>query len=103
MIIMTVELFFTAGKAARNLSQGSITDTGIYPKRSTNVNAWYRVVPPSGDPSTTQYPVVFPATAPPLNWTYKTTLPARIGLAHTTACPIFRAQDDGSVDPVIIG
>ncbi len=89
-LLMTVHMFVTAGKAAARLDQGSVTDTGIFPKRSRNVNAWYLVNPDAASKD----------AYPQLNAAGK---PARIGIPQTTACPIFRQQDSGSTNPVLIG
>lgn len=96
---MTVHLFVTADNAAVKLDQGSKQDTGIFPKRTRNVNAWYLVPDPGSTTGSSglAYPTIRPGTAP------HTTLPSRIGIAYTTACPIFRAQDNGSTNPLLIG
>lgn len=96
MIIMTVQLFWTAKVTAEKLAHGGQHDTGTFPKRSRNVNAYYA-------------PVINNATAevyPPQYSTKSSNPPgavARIALAHTTQCPIFRQTDTGQSNPPIIG
>lgn len=101
LILVTVESFVIAPALAARLHQGSQMDTGIFPKRSTNVNAWS--LSTANDTSTEAYPILFPQTLSGVSTAYQAGLPARINIAKTTACPIFRAQDDGSTDPVLIG
>jgi hypothetical protein len=108
LVILTGQLFYNVNIYCVQYRRGSQQDTGIFPKRTRNVNAWFLPNPSKADPSIvpvgTQlnavgpYPVVFP----PGNG-HQPNNAARIRIAKTTACPIFRAQDDGSTDPVLIG
>lgn len=101
LLLLTTQLFFTVNRMVQNINQGSQTDSGIFPKRSRNVNAWY--LSPAQDSSTAAYPIVFQQTASGIGTAYKANMPARIGIPKTSMCPIFRAQDDGSTDPLLIG
>ncbi len=101
---MSVQLFYYAPQVATRKEVGSTKDSGIFPKRSRNVNTWYAVDFNKNDPSqvapdgSTPYPVTFPSEG-----LYQPNGHARIGIPATTACPIFRAQDNGSTDPLLIG
>lgn len=90
VILLSIQLWWSANKAAIKLDQGSTTDTGIFPKRSRNVNAWWNANP-TGDPSLNAYPAKL-----------QTGHAIRIVIPPTSSCPIFRPQDNGSVDPPLI-
>lgn len=90
--MMSVQLFWTADTAANSLERGSHRDTGSFPKRGRNVNAYYRPTATVNDPTTNRYPIQ------PVGRRV-----GRIVIAQTTRCPVFRAQDDGSVNPPFIG
>lgn len=97
VVMYTVLLWVPVYGAVKKIKQGGQRDSGMFPKRSRNVNAYYV---PTPDPSTSAYQPYHPAvTANPL----QSGKPARIGIPKTTACPIFRAQDDGSTNPLLIG
>jgi hypothetical protein len=114
---MTAQLFTIVNTLAMKLERGSTRDSGSLPKRPKNVNAWY--VPDTSTENsavTSAYPVQYPGNAnnvpgPASAQGQVTGYPnnksptngiARIVLANTTACPIFRAQDNGSTNPPLI-
>ncbi len=106
LIMLTIQLFYTANLAATKLDQGSRTDSGIFPKRTRNINAWYLSTATNSE-SANAYPILYPQNPPSeggaSGTAYFAGQAARIGIARTTLCPIFRAQDDGSTDPLLIG
>lgn len=93
VMIFTVQLFFVINPAAVKISHGSQRDNGIYPKRAKNVNAWFI---PTGSNFDGAYPLITTDTSGNVKI-------GRLQIAPTTECPIFRAQDDGSTDPPLIG
>lgn len=104
VILLSIQLWWSANKAAIKLDQGSTTDTGIFPKRSRNVNAWWNANPTS-DPNDPQGNLSLAAYPSKLQGTTDVTKnghPIRIVIPPTSSCPIFRPQDNGSVDPPLI-
>lgn len=105
-VLLTAQLFYTVNNVCVKLSHGGVRDSGIYPKRARNVNAWY-TPPPSNNAVETAYPMYYGSGGQTSDTSQAAVLqtgaPRRIVLARTTACPIFRSQDNGSVDPPFIG
>ena len=113
LLAMTFQLWYTANIACSRLVLGGQRDTGIYPKRSRNINAWYIANPDDESTKTHAKPdgtkPDTPAPYPPVrnslnhNFGKYPIAPARIGFANTTSCPIFRSEDNGTANPPLIG
>lgn len=99
-IILTVQVFVTGQTAVNKIDRGGTRDSGTFPKRSRNLNAYSIPKFTDTDPDATvlkSYPVYPNISSPDYG------NPLRIKLVMTTKCPIFRAQDNGSVDPPLLG
>lgn len=96
VIVMTVQLFYTASIAAGRLSIGAVRDSGTFPKRGRNVNAYYRPRDADVQDTADSYPVVRTHGS-------NVNSVSRIIIATTTECPIFRQTDTGQTNPPIIG
>lgn len=102
VIMLTIQLWWTANKACVKLDQGSTQDTGIFPKRGRNVNAWW-IANPVSDPKDKDGALSLNAYPPLFTSGTNVGKPARIVIPPTSSCPIFRSQDDGSTNPPVIG
>lgn len=113
LIVMSIQLAVPINNACVSLARGGERDSGIFPRRSRNLNTWYapkqQDITPGAQagwldkayPITYQVPDGQASTVTPDNGRAIGD-PRRIVLVNVTACPVFRAQDGGSTNPPLI-
>lgn len=93
LVVMTSQFLTIISTSANKIALGSVQDSGVFPKRAKNPNFYFIPGPDVNHNVETVYP----------RQDIHTKAPLRIVIATTTKCPIFRQNDNGSVDPPLIG